>query len=287
MRHGPVVLPEPDEPEEPSVGVAVQTCTGAVGTRDREADFSDLPDPARGGLGKRRFGNGFDRRCDDDALGIQGSPKLPHPLRGSRRGQSRARHPSNEGFGSSSPGPAPRPERREAGGDGLRRNAGKWLSDGAPARAQDSRRVRPSVRSRVASSNDPSSFEATPVTGRLEPEERRGGARRSLGGTARDRVGFGGLGGACPRSTRSASRPSGRARREVEGTARDAAWQRSRRGRPTLPRVAAQRTMNGAPVRVAGSTRAAPRRGGRARRGRAPDLGSFFPSRLGDDRCGS
>ena len=226
MGHRPVVLPKPDEPEESSVRVPVQACARAVRTRNRKAQLSDLADPSPRGDGTGRFGNGFGRRWGDDAFCIHGSPKLPRPLRGSRTRQSGARRPSIEGFVPPPPGPAPRPERVGAGGDGLRRYAGNGLSAGAPRHGQDVRRVRPSVRSWVASSNDPSSFEATPVTSRLEPGRSCGGRSRSFGFVPRRQLRFGGNGEARRGPGESAGRPSGRTRSGAEGATRDATWVR-------------------------------------------------------------
>jgi len=53
VRHGPVVLPETDQPEQPSVGVPVEARSRSVRSRDREANFTDLTDSRVGGFGKR------------------------------------------------------------------------------------------------------------------------------------------------------------------------------------------------------------------------------------------
>jgi len=116
------------------------------------------------------------------------SPAPPAGLGGNRVVGGPVR-PGSENPGPPSPGPAPRPERRKAGEGALRRSAGNLLGSGALPRAHDDRRVRPGVRSWGASSNDPSSFEATPITRRFEPRTGFGagdlaaglGVRRTLG----------------------------------------------------------------------------------------------------------
>jgi len=149
-----------------------------------------------------------------------------------------------EGPGPSSPGPAPRPERRKAGEGGLRRSAGKELRAGSRLRAQDLRRVRPGVRSRGASSKDPSSFGATPVTGQLEPRTGDGTERRSRDVEVRGPLGSG------VRAQHVGVHRSPRPEQAVECGVR-------RRGRRATPhgiagrprfgssRFASQRTMNG------------------------------------------
>ncbi len=250
MGHGPVGLPQTDEPEETSVGIAIEAGAWAIRARDREPKFSDEEDPARRHGGTGSVGNRFAWRCDDDAFCIQGSRKLPRPFRGSRTGRTGVRGgPPNETTRAfdraSSPGPAPRPERREDGEDGLRRGAGKGLRNDPPSRVQGVRRIRPGVRSSVASSMDPSSFEATPVTGRLELRPRRGArGRLSLGPEARGAVRFGGEGEAHRGLSGSAGRPNGRARSGAEGATHNATWvgpSTAAAGRSVRPPVKSER----------------------------------------------
>ena len=98
MWDDPVGLPQADEPEEAAVRVAIEARARTVRTGDREADLADPADTSARG-GKNKFvGNGFAGRCGNDAVGIQGSPELPRPSRGSRAGRSRARGgPRDEG----------------------------------------------------------------------------------------------------------------------------------------------------------------------------------------------
>ena len=241
-----VVLPETDEPEEASVGVPVEARAGAVRSSDRETECSDSADPLGRSVRKRLPRNGFGWRWGDDALCIQLPSNSPARPRVSDETEWRAVALESEGVEPFPPGPAPRPERREAGGNGLRQVAGKRLSGGAPSWSQDTRRIRPGVRSRVASSNDPSSFEATPrVTGRFEPGRRHGGRVRSLGLAARGPVRFGGDGGARQGPPRSVGATIvGRPPSEAERATRNTSWNRPDTGPGRIDGFAAQWKLN-------------------------------------------
>ena len=228
MRYGAVVLPQPDEPEQASVGVSIEASAG-TGTDRRSGDGPRRPSALRGGRAREGVGSERVRSALGRCAWHPSFPELNRPSRGSRSERSGVRGTLLRGSGTVPP------RTRPAAG------APQGWGERAPAfgREKSSGTARHSV---LRAPDD--SGRASARGGRPRKTPRPSGRRRHwavrVGSGSRVRrprvrprgsggVRLGGLDGAHRGPTESVHRPGGRTRSEAEGATRDAMGDRGAR----------------------------------------------------------